>query len=401
VMNFFSDLGKLIANRNANRSGNNNANVGANVDANVGANVDANVGANVGAISLEDPYEKDLKLYRDKIAELKGNRGKINQQISEFETARTGQDFNYRNQIDEVGGQKKKLNENLTKSLDKLKQKQGNIHGVYQHKKTTLEDINKYQGYQKDYLERQLGTFMDIESNVSTRDRIVQINQEAYKKKNFRVHALIMFFVLVMLLIFPIVGFMSNMVSGSTLSMIMMAVISLYLIYIIWSLNILSVKKFGKAVVHDFDILAQDIKNGVYIIRGDISNKVFGKTHQVPCPECPSKGGDGGEDIRNITHHDAGEGGIIHNENSFWYYDGTSPPERIIPPTKNGEKGIVWNAGPDMGSRDNGRYTPDPKWTMKANSCLPGWQKKADSALPKPALSNTDRGACLPWDFNS
>jgi len=390
-MSFLSNLGKQLTQsiKSINNAGNNNNN---NNNNNAGNNNNRN-----GTEASITPYEKDLKLYRDQIEKLKGDQAKIRQKISTYETEKTGEDFNYQNQINELAGQEKALSNSLKQNLDQLKLKTSHISNVRQTKKTVIDDLHKYRGYQNEDLEKQLRTFKEIEADVSTRDRLVEINQDAYQKKNFRSHALVMGFLGVMLIIFPVVSYLGGLIAGSSLTIAIMVILVLYFAYMAWAMNFLSVRKFTQQAGREIEVLAHDVENGVYVLRHDLSDEVFGKSHQIPCPGCPSGGGSGGGsgkiNVIDILHKDKDEGGVVHNENAFYYYDGTSPPEKIIPP--NGNK-IDWNAGPDMGSRSTGRFTPGPKWTMPSNSCLPGWKKKEQSALPKGTLDNTDRGECLP-----
>ncbi|GAG93547.1 unnamed protein product, partial [marine sediment metagenome] len=141
----------------------------------------------------------------------------------------------------------------------------------------------------------------------------------------------------------------------------------------VWAFNFYSVKKFTKAAVQDFEILAKDIENGVYIVNKDISNAVFGKNQQTPCLSCPKNGQPTSPSTPPSSgpHTSDTPTEIVQNDNTFWYYDGTSPPERIIPLEK---KQRVWNVAPDYGSRSTKRYTPKPLWEIPPNNALPKGQ---------------------------
>ena len=98
-MSFLSNLKKLFT---QNVKNNNNASSGSGSGSGSG-------NTSSGAEASITPYEKDLKLYRDQIEKLKGDQATIRQKISTYETEKTGEDFNYQNQINELAGQEKAL----------------------------------------------------------------------------------------------------------------------------------------------------------------------------------------------------------------------------------------------------------------------------------------------------
>ena len=328
-------------------------------------------------------YQKNLNKYNKMISELKDNRAKISQKINNWNTSQgntiADSQLDYQNKIG-VGLFKKMMD-----SVSGLTTKGSNIDDVYGLKKTTIDDINRVTDLQGDELDLNLGTFRGIESDISTRSRLVELNQDAYLRKEKNITALKTFFILALIDILLLASWRTSRINGFTFTWSILGGLITYSIYLIWYLNIFGVKSFSEAAIQDFEILADDVKNGVKIVRGDIARGIFGQLPDANCPTCPSNG----KSVQIIPSNGGNkEDEIIKNDNAFWYYDGSLVPEKIVPMDSS------------MIDRQVQRgKIPKPRWEVRPNSCLLDWKKKRNTDLPKPSYSDTETGECIPWRF--
>lgn len=289
-------------------------------------------------------------------------------------------DINYSQQLDENAAVAINLNKQLNNTLQNLDDTTYNLQSVKLTQKNALNDYNKFITRKVNVLDNQLNQFRDIEGDISTRDRLVQINRDYYEKQQKIVSTLIASFIIFLVLIRTVTFYMSGTISLTTFSLILFITLILYLIFLIYYLNILGSKTLTDATIQDVEILARDVKNGVYIVRQDVEKGLFGAKH---CPSCDKPNGSGSgtgkDNIADILDNGTGSTGnnVVRNKNSFIYYDGSQPPQSIIPWNKS-------NCHPGV---------PPPKWTLNPNQCLPG-SKKTD--VPKPAFSDTDQNNCIP-----
>jgi len=306
--------------------------------------------------------------------------GKLKKQQDELyqkASAYQKNDVNYPQQLDENASVAINLNQQLNNTLQNLDNTSHNLHSVKLTQRAALNDYNKFIASKVGILDKQLNQFRDIESDISTRDRLVQINQDYYEKQQKTVSALIASFIVFLVLTRCITFYMGGTITFVTFSLIVFITLILYLVFLIYYLNLLGTQNVAVAVIQDVEILARDVKNGVYIVRQDVEKGLFGAKH---CPSCDKPGGGGNGDRKhNISDIlDSGSGNnVVRNKNSFIYYDGSQPPQSIIP----------WD------QPNNRRRIPPPKWVLNPNQCLPG-SKPTD--VPKPAFSNTDQGNCIP-----
>jgi len=307
-------------------------------------------------------------------ANLKTEQDVLYQKASAFKKM----DPDYPSQLDENAAAAINLNKQLNNTLQNLDNNVYNLRGVQDTQKTALHDYNKYISRKVNTLDRQLHQFRRIEGDISTKDRLVEINQAYYEKQQKIVSTLMVAFLLFLTLIRSVTYYMSNTISLTTFSLIIFSVLILFLLYLIYYLDILGVSTFASAAIQDFEILARDVKNGVYIVRQEVESGIFGKKYCPSCAKPHHKGGSGS--ITDILDNGSGGGsggggGVVHNENSFVYYDGTEPPQSIIPWDKtNCRQGI-----------------PPPKWELKPNKCIPDSRK---TAVQKPAYSDTEQDMC-------
>lgn len=231
-----------------------------------------------------------------------------------------------------------------------------------------FDKYNYYSSLQDGILTNQTNRLDNIESSISTKDALIRYNIEYAAWKDFIIRHLMIFFIIVLVLVIPLVGYLGNQISIYTFFFIVFATFACYGVVLWWELNTWNVNSWSKPGVN---VLGQDIKDigdaiyreGNYItthINKWINNKCACKTkypHQAK----------GGTIIDNINQSNnqpsdlLDDGSIKDTNNYFYYYDGSAPPQKI-PQPPNTKDNITWNPAPDMGSRTNARFTPPPTW---------------------------------------
>jgi hypothetical protein len=227
-----------------------------------------------------------------------------------------------------------------------------------QHK--VLNKYDKYIELQNRKLAGQLQELQNIESRVATRDSLVRGNQHAYQEKIKRLQVLKAFFVITAYLIFVIVAYLGHKVSLAFLLTNMMVVLAVYTGYYLWIYNYFGMRHF----THFVDREAKRAEKDIYEAGRDIENQINQYVNgECDCPDDKKK--NGGK--HPSKHHPAG---VLPKNDGIYYYDGTAPQQRLHPEVENKNFAIEWEVAPDMGSRDNKRFTPPPTY-MPDTAALP------------------------------
>lgn len=239
--------------------------------------------------------------------------------------------------------------------------------------------LNKYDIYltlQNEKIAKELQELEDISSHIATRDALVRGNQNEFEKKQKRLHLLKMFFIVIAYLVFVVIAYLGRKISLLFLLTNIIIVIFIYILYVAWKYNLLFIKSFTKYVESDLDKMRREIYQEGRKIEDGINQYVNGN---CDCPP-PKKHKDGGLiPIIPTKHHSQS---VLPYSDGIYYYDGTAPQERLYPLIPNLDKNknldnynnrvanpyafeIDWEVAPDMGSRDNKRYTPKPTHMSK------------------------------------
>ena len=328
-------------------------------------------------------YQKNLNEYNKKLVQIKGQREKLSRKINDWKEL-SGQSL-----ADEQKDTGSILDGHVLRDFSKqtyqLNKKKDNYQDVSGMKKASLMDFDRLTQLQADNLEDNLGQFNQIESDVNTKSRLAQLNQEHHEKKNKTVKALLGFSILALGFILLVASWKAGMINFLTFTAIFVAGLSAYMLYLVYSLNLFKTQTFAKAAMTDFEVLAKDVKNGVQIVRGEVAKGIFGAGGSV-CPECPS--GKKNQSKRPSLPIDDVDGGIVRNENAVWFTTNSAPPQKILPM----EDSDIEEQVP--------RKMPGPKFNIRPNSCLLDWKKKKATGMPKPSYSDTSLGECIPWQFH-
>lgn len=241
--------------------------------------------------------------------------------------------------------------------------------------------LNKYNDYislQNKKINKQLDKLEDIESHIATRDALVRGNQSAYLNKEKKIHVLKVFFIVIAYLVFIITAYLGNKIGIAFLLTNIIFVLIFYAIYVAWYYDIFDFKSFTFFVSRDLEEMKRDIYEEGRHIEEQINQYI---NDECDCPVVDHNK----KKYKIPTKHHI-PGSLPYND-GIYYYDGTAPQERIYPmipdlskkynpdnydnQTENPNKfKIDWKVAPDFGSRQNYRYTPNPKW-MKTSAGLP------------------------------
>jgi len=245
-----------------------------------------------------------------------------------------------------------------------------------------LNKYNQYISLQNRNIEKQLRELKDIESHVATRDSLVRGNQTASQEKEKKIHVLKVFFIVILYLVLVIIAFLGKKISLAFLLTNILAVLLVYVAYVAWVYNVLEVRHFTRFAEREGERMKRDIYEAGREIEDEINQYVNGNCE---CPLEPINGTNGQRRRRAKKLDKRHKPGTLPYMDGIYYYDGTAPQERIYPnipevgtsefKKENPDKfNIQWETAPDMGSRDNKRYTPQPTF-MPETAGLPRTSK--------------------------
>lgn len=245
---------------------------------------------------------------------------------------------------------------------------------VRKQQEKLLDKYNQYINIQNKKLNNQLNELNEIESRISTRDSLVRSNLIHFQEKKKKIRVLQAFFITMAFNVFSIVAFLANKISLPFLLANLLFSIVSYSIYYAWIYNFLSLRQF----THFVDREAERMKKDIYDVGRDIESDINQYVNEkCDCP--PDKNGSKPIDVLPMKHFPAGH---LPSNDGVFYYDGTAPQQRIIPEVKESNYRIDWEVAPDMGSRDNKRYTPKPTWMSQTVGLPRGSLDGQDQTCP-------------------
>jgi hypothetical protein len=228
---------------------------------------------------------------------------------------------------------------------------------------------------------------LNIEKIMINKNKLIEINEESMKQKEIYIHSFQMFFVLLFLLIFPFIAYISKSISQLTLMSIIVLLIVIYIIYLIWYINRRSVKRFRDEKDTKFNKGVYYVKKKLNELDDNLSTYASSILNQ-DCG-CEEKDTDTDIDDSNDANFVTTTGGLVQRINTNLYYDdGTGPKEQIIrePRARKGDNFMIdWESGRNYGSSDcksgkNLYFNPDPRWP---NTGLPLGSRLVDNISSK------------------
>ena len=212
----------------------------------------------------------------------------------------------------------------MTKDFNKLsnnvKKEYNEVAKTVNLSRKNMMDANEIMTLKNRELEHQLDDIEEIENDITTKTRLIELNNEQVIKKNKQIKALTLFFALALFFVIPYTMYLARKINLVTLYFIVFISILIYLFYLFFYLNlgrteqafnneIDMVKKTGQ-------VLNQAITQTGEMIEDDIKDFIG-----LNC-NCP-------KEKEDKTKPDA----IAANKllDGFQYYDGSAPYEKIIP----------------------------------------------------------------------
>lgn len=212
-----------------------------------------------------------------------------------------------------------------------------------------MMDANEIMTLKNRELEHQLDNIEDIENDITTKTRLIELNNQKTIIKNKEIKALTLFFALLLFFVIPYTLYLSKRIKLVTLYLIIFVSILIYLFYLFFYLNlgrveqafnneIDAMKKTGK-------ILDSAIINTGQMIEEDLKDFIG-----LNC-ECP-------KDKNKKTKKPSSVSSTVLKD-GFDYYDGSAPYEKIIPWDEKFNERIEWQAENSVNSKpDNFKKLP-------------------------------------------
>jgi len=184
------------------------------------------------------------------------------------------------------------------------------------NKQQTLVETNNQK------LNQQLDQLNTIQDQIALKTRIIQLNEESEKRKQFNKKLIIGLFIVIIILIIPVTLMLTNTISPALGGSICVIVIIIYLVYM-FVLRKKTFKEFVKPMLREISSYEQKIKNFIdnekNILEGDTDGDCI-------CPEGEEQAYDEEGDNRNIKREF-----VMDSNGPFYYYDGSAPPQQIQP----------------------------------------------------------------------
>lgn len=292
---------------------------------------------------------------------------------------------------DEKKQMQHKIVSNLNEQVKNVANEYNIQNDLYNDKQKILNKYDFYISLQNEKLQTQLDKLQKIEDTVSTKTSLVRHNQNSYNEKLKTISSLHAFFIFGGLIMFCLIAFLGGKISLPVFMSISVISIMLYIIYYFYINDIF----FFKSIPQDIHFKTKEIGKGVVSeadqLRYDI-NKSLNK--HCDCPDEAPNRDEGDEPLGP-----SGEKARLQPTNQgFHYYDGSAPPQRIMPETKSSGKNgyrIDWNVAPDYGSRQNVRFTPGPTYLPDRDNGdeIPTEAKDNEYGLPRSEFTGSD-SAC-------
>jgi hypothetical protein len=241
----------------------------------------------------------------------------------------------------------------MTKDFNKLsnnvKKEYNEVSKTVNLSRKNMMDANEIMTLKNRELEHQLDNIEDIENDITTKTRLIELNNQKTIIKNKEIKALTLFFALLLFFVIPYTLYLSKRIKLITLYLIIFVSILIYLFYLFFYLNlgrfeqafnseIDSAKKTGnaleKAIINTGQMIEEDLKDFI----------------GLNC-KCPEDKEEKTKKPSSVTSNVLKDG--------FDYYDGSAPFEKIIPWDEKFNDRIQWQAENSINSKpDNFNKLP-------------------------------------------
>lgn len=221
------------------------------------------------------------------------------------------------------------INHNLRDMVRNLGNEYNIKNNIYNNQRKLLNKYDYYINIHNKKLNEQLNDLENIQNNITTKDSLIKGNQQSYIKKEKTFHTLKVFIGVSSTLVFIILLYLSNKISLASLLLWMIIIIIMYGIYVAYVFNLFYLKSVTNFSAHELKALKDDLYEEGREIEDRINEYLNGNC------DCPNNNGNkkNGNYFQNIKspHKHFLPHSATPND-GFFYYDGSAPQERIIPP---------------------------------------------------------------------
>ena len=193
----------------------------------------------------------------------------------------------------------------------------------------SFDDKQRLMDIRNEELNSQLNELSDINNEITTKQRIVDLNQDYTKRENYRIRVLGAIIITVLILLIPVGLFALGVID----MMIMLILVGLIIIgFIVYVVVVRERKREFKAKPVSTKLssyekaLMRTLGDDVKYLRNDLGNYtdtdcVYDENSGIPVKEEES------ETYDRILPKDR----VLNKNQGFYYYDGSAPPQLIYP----------------------------------------------------------------------
>jgi len=241
----------------------------------------------------------------------------------------------------------------MTKDFNKLsnnvKKEYNEVSKTVNLSRKNMMDANEIMTLKNRELEHQLDNIEDIENDITTKTRLIELNNQKTIIKNKQIKALTLFFALLLFFVIPYTLYLSKRIKLVTLYLIIFVSILIYLFYLFFYLNLGRVEQaFNNEIgmmTKTGNALSNTIMNTGHMIEQDLKDFIG-----LNC-KCPENKEEKTKKPSSLSSNVLKDG--------FDYYDGSAPYEKIIPWDKKFNNRIEWQAENSINSKpDNFKKLP-------------------------------------------
>lgn len=147
-----------------------------------------------------------------------------------------------------------------------------------------MDVVNKYDYYlslQNNNLNNQSNVLDNLNNHISTRERLIRINNQEYNRKIKNIYALNYFFIWLLLSILFITSYLSGQMSLQMLFILLIITLSIYSLYLAWFYDLFKSKTITKQMNTDVNELRDKIYEEGRKLEDDYSKFINGNCN---CP---------------------------------------------------------------------------------------------------------------------
>ena len=254
-----------------------------------------------------------------------------------------------------------KIKSNLNNLISSLGQEFNVQTETYNVGVNALKNYGLYDENKKNELEKQLNKLDTISDKISTRDRLIQINQEQASVNDKRIAILRKIYIPLIICVIVYTMMTMNGMSNASGFSAMFVVLIAYIIYVVVKFKSFNMSQESSMEVDKIKGLFSDAEQALNNEAIKVQTKIAEYTDKN-C-DCPKKKKKKKEKVRVGDSDD----GVVYVDDGKFYYDGTSPVEKIaesgdLEPVK--PYTIDWETDKMFGNSANNKLNhPNPPYS--------------------------------------